>query len=43
MMMAQVAGRAGRKGKRGHVLLQTKNKDLPVVQQVVRNDWQGFY
>ena len=43
MMMAQVAGRAGCKGKRGHVLLQTKNKDLPVVQQVVRNDWQGFY
>ena len=43
MMMAQVAGRAGRKGKRGHVLLQTKNKDLPVVKQVVRNDWQGFY
>ncbi|MCR5131941.1 MAG: primosomal protein N' [Prevotella sp.] len=43
MMMAQVAGRAGRKGKRGLVLLQTKNKDLPVVRQVVKNDWQGFY
>lgn len=43
MMMSQVAGRAGRKGKRGLVLLQTKNKDLPVVQQVVRNDWEGFY
>jgi len=43
MMMSQVAGRAGRKGKRGLVLLQTKNKDLPVVQQVVRNDWKGFY
>ena len=38
-----MAGRAGRKGKRGLVLLQTKNKDLPVVQQVVRNDWKGFY
>ena len=43
MMMSQVAGRAGRKGKRGLVLMQTKNKDLPVVQQVVRNDWKGFY
>ena len=43
MMMSQVAGRAGRKGKRGLVLLQTKNKDLPVIQQVVRNDWEGFY
>lgn len=43
MMMSQVAGRAGRKGKRGLVLLQTKNKDLPVVQQVVHNDWKGFY
>lgn len=43
MMMAQVSGRAGRKGKRGLVLLQTKNKELPVIQQVRRNDWQGFY
>ena len=42
MMMAQVSGRAGRKGKRGLVLLQTKNKDLPVIQQVVNHDWQGF-
>ena len=43
MMMSQVAGRAGRKGKRGLVLLQTKNKDLPVIHQVVHNNWQGFY
>lgn len=43
MMMAQVSGRAGRKGKRGRVLLQTKNKDLPIISQVVRNDWPGFY
>ena len=27
-MMSQVSGRAGRKGKQGLVLLQTKNKDL---------------
>ena len=43
MMMSQVAGRAGRKGKRGLVLLQTKNADLPVIRQVVANDWRGFY
>lgn len=42
-MMAQVSGRAGRKGKQGLVLLQTKNKDLPVVRQVVSNDFQTFF
>lgn len=43
MMMAQVSGRAGRKGQRGLVLLQTKNADLPVIDQVVRNDYEGFF
>jgi len=43
MMMAQVSGRAGRKGKRGLVILQTKSKDVPVVQQVVRNDYAALY
>lgn len=43
MMMAQVSGRAGRKGARGKVLLQTKNKDLPVIRQVVENDYEGFF
>lgn len=43
MMMAQVSGRAGRKGQRGKVFLQTKNKDLPIIRQVVENDYQGFY
>lgn len=42
-MMAQVAGRAGRKGKRGLVILQTKSQELPVIAQVVRNDMEGFY
>lgn len=42
-MMAQVSGRAGRKGKRGLVLLQTKNPQLPVIAQVVHNDYEGFY
>ena len=43
MMMSQVSGRAGRKGRRGLVLLQTKNKELPVIQQVAKNDWPSFY
>ncbi len=43
MMMSQVSGRAGRKGKRGLVILQTRSADLPVVQQVVRHDFKGFY
>lgn len=43
MMMAQVSGRAGRKGQRGKVFLQTKNKDLSIIRQVVENDYQGFY
>ena len=43
MMMAQVSGRAGRKGKRGLVVLQTKSPDLPIIQQVVRNDYAAHY
>ena len=43
MMMSQVSGRAGRKGKRGLVLLQTKNVGLPVIQQVVSHDFKSFY
>ena len=42
-MMAQVSGRAGRKGHQGMVYLQTRNPDLPVIQQVVHNDFKGFY
>ena len=43
MMMAQVSGRAGRKDKRGLVILQTKNPTLPVIGQVVHNDYAGLY
>ena len=43
MMMSQVSGRAGRKGKRGLVILQTKSPELPVISQVVHNDYAGFY
>ena len=43
MMMAQVSGRAGRKGRRGLVILQTRQPDLKVIRQVVGNDYAGFY
>lgn len=43
MMMSQVSGRAGRKKKRGLVILQTKQKDVPVISQVVHNDYTAFY
>ena len=42
-MMAQVSGRAGRKGKQGLVILQTRNPELPVIQQVVNNSYTAFY
>ena len=43
MMMAQVSGRAGRKKKRGLVILQTKQKEVSVIRQVVHNDYLGLY
>lgn len=43
MMMSQVSGRAGRKGKRGEVILQTKTPNLPVIQYVVHNDYPTFF
>ena len=43
MMMAQVSGRAGRKGRQGLVILQTKSPDLPVIRQVVNNDFDAFF
>ena len=42
-LMAQVAGRAGRKNKQGLVVLQTKSPDLPVIHQVMRNDYEQLY
>ena len=42
-LMAQVAGRAGRKNKRGLVILQTKSPDLPVIQQIIQNDYEQLY
>ncbi len=42
-MMAQVSGRAGRKGKQGLVILQTSDPQHPVIQNVVKNDFLNSY
>ena len=42
-LMAQVAGRAGRRGQQGTVILQTRNVDLPVIHQVVGHDYHSLY
>lgn len=41
-LMAQVAGRAGRKNKRGRVVLQTKSMDHAIIPQVIANDFEGM-
>ena len=42
-MMTQVAGRAGRKGRRGQVFLQTNRPELPVVSHVVTGNYEAFF
>ena len=43
MMMSQVSGRAGRKNRRGLVILQTKQPKTPVIDYVVRGDYTALY
>lgn len=42
-LLAQVSGRAGRKFKRGRVLIQTFNTAHPLLQFLLQNDYLGFY
>jgi primosomal protein N' (replication factor Y) len=42
-LMAQVSGRAGRKSKRGVVIIQTSDHQHPVIDKVMRNDFRGMY
>ncbi len=42
-LMAQVAGRAGRKGLRGKVLIQTSDPYHNVIRKVMENDYTGMY
>ena len=42
-LMSQVAGRAGRKGQQGKVIIQTYEPSHPVLQDVLRNDFKDLY
>lgn len=42
-LMAQVAGRAGRKNKRGLVIIQTQNPSHSIIQEVIANDYLSMY
>lgn len=42
-LMTQVAGRAGRRNKRGLVVVQTYTPDHWVIQKVMSNDYIGLY
>ena len=42
-LMAQVAGRAGRKNKQGLVVLQTKSPENPLIHQIMANDYASLY
>ncbi|HXK76389.1 MAG TPA: primosomal protein N' [Bacteroidaceae bacterium] len=42
-LMAQVAGRAGRKGDQGVVLIQTNTPEDPIYQHVQAHDYVGLY
>ncbi|MCF8278721.1 MAG: primosomal protein N', partial [Flavobacteriales bacterium] len=42
-LMAQVSGRAGRKGRRGLVVIQTSDPQHFIIEKVVQNDYEGMY
>ena len=42
-MLSQVAGRAGRRAKQGKVLIQTYDTKNRIIQQVVKNDFDGMF
>jgi len=42
-VMAQVAGRAGRRNTRGRVILQTRSADADTIAYVVSNDYEAMF
>ncbi len=42
-LLTQVAGRAGRRSKKGRVVLQTADPTHPVIQNVIHNNFKAMY
>jgi primosomal protein N' (replication factor Y) len=42
-LMSQVSGRAGRKNKRGRVIIQSQNPDHSIIREVIANDYLSMY
>ncbi len=42
-LVTQVSGRAGRKNKKGVVLIQTSQPQHPLLERIVQHDYIGFY
>jgi primosomal protein N' (replication factor Y) len=42
-LISQVSGRAGRREKRGRVVIQTMDPGHPVIRQILEDDYEGLY
>jgi primosomal protein N' (replication factor Y) (superfamily II helicase) len=42
-LISQVAGRAGRRSKRGKVIIQTMDPDHPVIRYILEDNFEGLY
>jgi len=42
-LITQVSGRAGRKKKKGRVIIQTYNPESSIIENILANDYESFY